>query len=159
MSEPEPSERTETTEEGQRSRRFPARPARVKLVAAERKFEGEEAWIETTLFYDGKTYVGRSASVLKSDAAGGTRRSVLATMHAIEQLVAGQFQMELDRVDRNTMFDREFVCVLVKVTFEGKTFELYGTCLSGEDVTLTAARATLDALNRYVEIALHWTDW
>lgn len=162
MTEPEPTpseQETAPAADAERARRFPSRPPRVRLVSAERKFEGDESWIETTLFYDGVSYVGRSGRVNIADAVGGTRRSVLATMDAVDQLVRGQFTMKLEQVDRATMFEREHVCVLIKVSFEGKEFELYGNCLSGEDVALTAARATLDALNRYIEIALHWTEW
>ena len=85
----------------------------------------------------------------------GVHRAVAtATLRAVEQLVDGQVRFELDHLEVTPMgTDRTVVVALTLLTGRGAE-RLTGAAGVREDVRQAVIRATLDALNRRLEILL-----
>ena len=85
----------------------------------------------------------------------GVHRAVAtATLRAVEQLVEGQVRFELDHLEVTPMgTERTVVIALTLLTGRGAE-RLTGAAAVREDVRQAVIRATLDALNRRLEMLL-----
>jgi hypothetical protein len=89
-----------------------------------------------------------------SETNNPLRAAALATLGAVERAVDGRFVCVLADVDRVSALGKDLIAVLVNVDFEGKQFQLFGSCqVAGNEVD-AAVKAALNATNRFVELAL-----
>ena len=128
--------------------------ARLKFDSVEEKSEDGKLWMEVQLAFNGRPIVGRSPAVDESESRAGVRRAALATLDAIEQFVDRQFTCELQEVDRVQALGKELIVLLITITFEDRTIQLFGSCRAADDIAEAAAKAALDATNRYIDIVL-----
>jgi len=127
---------------------------RLKFDRVEEQAEDGKVWMEVTLTFEGEPITGRSPKVDESEARGGIRRAALATLSAIETFVDGQFRCDLQEVDRVQALGKELVVLLITINFEGRTIQLFGSCRAVDEIAEAAAKAALDATNRYIDIVL-----
>ena len=128
--------------------------SRLKFDKVEEHAADGEVWMDVSLTFGGKTVVGSSPRVVQDESRVGIRRSALATLDAIEKFVDRQFTCELQEADRVQALGKELVVLLISIQFEGRTIQLFGSCRAGESVAVAAAKAALDATNRYIDIVL-----
>ena len=95
---------------------------------------------------DGESHVGKASSDLSS--AGRYRAIALATVDALNQLLAPDCRLAVDDVRRLPMAERQAVLVGLRLTLAGRTEALLGACYEREDPNFAAALAALDAVNR-----------
>jgi len=127
---------------------------RLKFDRVEEKSDDGKVWMEATLTFSGRTITGQSPSIDEFESRAGIRRAALATLDAIEAFVERQFRCELQEVDRVQALGKELVVLLITINFEGRSIQLFGSCRAGEEIAEAAAKAALDATNRYVDIVL-----
>ena len=77
-----------------------------------------------------------------------------ATLRAVEELVDGQVRFELDHLEVSPMGNERTVVVALTLLSARGTERLTGAAAVREDVRQAVIRATLDALNRRVEVLL-----
>lgn len=131
------------------------RPARLKFDRVDHRSENDKEWVEVTLSFEGRTLTGRSPATDPAEGRAGVRRTAMATLQAIEGFVDNQFKCELQEVDRVKALGKELVVLLINLDFEGRHIQLFGSCRITDDVTGAAAKAALDATNRYIDIVLN----
>jgi hypothetical protein len=127
---------------------------RLKLERVEEQSEDGRVWMEVTLTFGGQSVVGKSPAVDEGESRAGIRRAALATLDAIETFVGRQFRCELQEVDRVHALGKELVVLLITMDFEGRTIQLFGSCRAADETAEAAAKAALDATNRYIDIVL-----
>jgi len=128
---------------------------RLKFDRIEEKSDDAGLWMEVSLTQGGRMVVGRSPSVEAGESRDGIRRAALATLDAIETFVDREFSCDLQEVDRVHALGKELVVLLINLKFEGRQIQLFGSCRAGEEVREAAAKAALDATNRYIDIVLN----
>ena len=128
---------------------------RLRFDRIEEKSDDAGLWMEVTLTQGERSVVGRSPSVDSGETRDGIRRAALATLDAIETFVDRQFSCDLQEVDRVHALGKELVVLLINLRFEGRQIQLFGSCRAGEEVREAAAKAALDATNRYIDIVLN----
>jgi hypothetical protein len=131
---------------------------RLKFDRVEEQSDDGKVWMEVTLTFEGRAITGRSPKVDESEARGGIRRAALATLAAIETFVDGQFRCNLQEVDRVQALGKELVVLLITIDFEGRHIQLFGSCRAVDEIAEAAAKAALDATNRYIDIVLSKRD-
>jgi hypothetical protein len=121
--------------------------ARMHLVSS-----GLDVTASVTLSSGEATATGEARG---SASQTGVHRAVAtATLRAVEQLVEGQVRFELDHLEVTPMgTERTVVVALTLLTGRGAE-RLTGAAGVREDVRQAVIRATLDALNRRLEILL-----
>lgn len=82
------------------------------------------------------------------------KAAAVATLDAVEQAVAGRFRCALADLDHVTALGKDLIAVLVDIDFEGKQFQLFGSCQKSGSELDVAVKAALNATNRFVELAL-----
>ena len=127
--------------------------SRLRLDGVETREEDGTQSKVVTLSFNGEPVVGRH-SVDDDDPRTAIRAVALATLDAVEQFVSSRFTCELQEVDRVHALGKELVVLLINIDFEGRHIQLFGSCRAGDEVTEAAAKAALDATNRYIDIAL-----
>lgn len=96
-----------------------------------------------------------SAAAIDSEAGlGPLRAAAAATLLAIQQAVVGRFTCALEDLDRVNALGKELIAVLVRVDFDGREFQLFGSCQIGPDEPAAAVKAALNATNRFVDLAM-----
>jgi hypothetical protein len=96
-----------------------------------------------------------NAAAIDSDVGlGPLRAAAAATLIAIQQAVTNRFTCRLEDLDRVNALGKELIAVLVKVDFDGREFQLFGSCQIGSDEAGAAVKATLNATNRFVDLAM-----
>lgn len=128
--------------------------ARLKFDRVQEHAAGGEVWMDVTLTFNGEAFLGSSPRVVADETRVGIRRAALATLVAIEKFVDHQFSCELQEADRVQALGKELVVLLISIQFEGRAIQLFGSCRAGESVADAAAKAALDATNRYIDIVL-----
>ena len=131
------------------------RPARLKFDHIDQKAEGGKEWVEVTLSFGGRSVTGTSPATEPAEGRSGVRRTAMATLDAIETFVDNQFKCDLQEVDMVKALGKELVVLLINLDFEGRRIQLFGSCRINEDVMGAAAKAALDATNRYIDIVLN----
>jgi hypothetical protein len=93
-------------------------------------------------------------SASETESGKPLRAAVLATLEAVEKAVDGRFRCGLADLDHVNALGKNLVAVLVNVDFEGKQFQLFGSCqISGDEID-AAVKSALNATNRFVELAM-----
>jgi hypothetical protein len=126
-----------------------ARPAiaRMHLVSS-----GLDVTASVTLSSGDATATGEARGA--ASQTGVHRAVATATLRAVEQLVDGQLRLELDHLEVTPMgTERTVVIALTLLTSRGAE-RLTGAAAVREDVRQAVIRATLDALNRRLEMLL-----
>jgi hypothetical protein len=126
-----------------------ARPAiaRMHLVSS-----GLDVTASVTLSSGESTATGEARGA--ASQTGVHRAVATATLRAVEQLVEGQLRLELDHLEVTPMgTERTVVIALTLLTSRGAE-RLTGAAAVREDVRQAVIRATLDALNRRLEMLL-----
>lgn len=129
--------------------RAAARPSisRMHLVSS-----GLDVTAAVTLSSGERTAVGEARGA--ASQSGVHRAVATATLRAVEDLVDGQVRLELDHLEITPMgSDRTVVVSLSLLTGRGAE-RLTGAAAVREDVRQAVIRATLDALNRRLEMLL-----
>jgi hypothetical protein len=141
---------TEVEEAGRvPEQRSAARPAisRMHLVSS-----GLDVTASVTLSSTTRTATGEAKGA--ASQTGVHRAVASATLRAVEQLVDEQVRFELDHLEVTPMgTERTVVVALTLLTSRG-TERLTGAAAVREDVRQAVIRATLDALNRRLEMLL-----
>ena len=119
----------------------------------ERERDGQRS-TEVTLTYNGRPVVGRSHHAEEAGGRTAIRHVALATLDAIEGFVDRRFTCDLQEVDLVHALGKELVVLLINIDFEGRRIQLFGSCRAGDKVAEAAAKAALDATNRYIDIVL-----
>jgi len=125
-----------------------ARPsiAKMHLVSA-----GLDVTASVTLASTGRLAVGEARGTATS--SGVHKAVALATIRAVEQLVDG-IRIELEHLDVTEMGSERTVVVLLTLLTERGGETLTGAATVRDDVRQAVIRATLDALNRRLELLL-----
>ena len=130
----------------QRSAHRPA-IARMHLVSS-----GLDVTASVTLSSGVRTAVGEARGA--ASQSGVHRAVATATLRAVEELVDGLVRVELDHLEITPMgTERTVVVALSLLTAQGAE-RLTGAAAVREDVRQAVIRATLDALNRRLEMLL-----
>lgn len=126
-----------------------ARPsiARMHLVSS-----GLDVTASVTLSSGDRTAVGEARGA--ASQTGVHRAVAAATLRAVEQLVDGQVRFELDHLEITPMGNERTVLVSLALLTSKGTERLTGAAGVREDVRQAVIRATLDALNRRLEMIL-----
>jgi hypothetical protein len=126
-----------------------ARPsiARMHLVSS-----GLDVTASVTLSSGERTAVGEARGA--ASQTGVHRAVASATLRAVEELVDGQVRFELDHIEVTPMGTERTVLVALTLLTGRGTERLTGAAGVREDVRQAVIRATLDALNRRLEMLL-----
>ena len=129
--------------------RTAARPsiARMHLVSS-----GLDVTASVTLSSGVRTAVGEARGA--ASQSGVHRAVATATLRAVEELVDGQVRFELDHLEVTPMGSERTVLVSLTLLTGKGTERLTGAAGVREDVRQAVIRATLDALNRRLEMLL-----
>jgi hypothetical protein len=125
---------------------------RVRFDRAELEREAAgRCRVVVTLSHAGRTI---QASASESDqGVGPLKAAAVATLKAIEEAVGGRLTCSLADLDHVNALGRDMIAVLVNIEFEGKQAQLFGSCQIADDEINAAVKATLNATNRFVELA------
>ncbi|MBL8149078.1 MAG: hypothetical protein JNN15_04040 [Blastocatellia bacterium] len=129
-----------------------ARPARLRFDAISQIEKADGCYqIVAHLSYKGRELTGYSElSGLNRDLEA----AATAVLKAVEEFVRNRVECQLIELDRISALGKELIVLLVRVRFNGKEVQIFGSCKASEDLLESSARAALDATNRYVELAL-----
>jgi|GEM_PF-6729380 len=126
------------------------RPRRSRLVDVKlTSRELTEVSAEVALSFSDR--VARGSDRGQSGELSVLRTVANATLRAVEKLSDGRLHCRLAELNRVRAFGRELVMVLVEVEAGGERAQLLGKCYVTERLEEAAARAALDATNRYFE--------
>jgi len=95
---------------------------------------------------DGREFVGEAVGM--TSQAGELRCSAEATVHALQQAVSHDVELELLGVKAVRAFDATVVIVSLSVRMEGNAWRMVGSYLTETDPPRGAALAVLNATNR-----------
>ena len=115
--------------------------------------QAAEARCEVTAEFTFGGKVIQSSAEGSSTEDGPLKAAACASLKAIEQAVERRFTCVLEDLDHVSALGKNLIAVLVKVEFEGREFQLFGSCQVSGDNLGAAVRATLNATNRFVELA------
>ncbi|MCS6885319.1 MAG: hypothetical protein RMM17_09125 [Acidobacteriota bacterium] len=107
--------------------------------------------ISVTLSYREQIY---QSSACGSIDGNEVELAAEACLKAVEQFVQGHFSCQLIEADMLHVLGRPTIVLLVRIPFEGREIEIFGSCKISSNVLEAAARAALDATNRYVELVI-----
>jgi hypothetical protein len=126
-----------------------ARPSisRMHLVSS-----GLDVTATVTLCSNDRTAVGEARGA--ASQTGVHRAVATATLRAVELLVDGQIRFELDHLEITPMGSERTVLVSLTLLTARGTERLTGAAGVREDVRQAVIRATLDALNRRLQMIL-----
>lgn len=129
--------------------RLAARPAiaRMHLVSS-----GLDVTASVTLSSGERIALGEARGA--ASQSGVHRAVATATLRAVEELVDGQVRFELDHLEIAPMGSERTVLVALTLLTSKGTERLTGAAGVREDVRQAVIRATLDALNRRLEMLL-----
>ena len=81
------------------------------------------------------------------------RAVAVATLRATQEATRHRFRCHLADLDHVHALGKNLIAVLVDINFEGKDVQVFGSCpISGSELD-AAAKAALNATNRFVELA------
>ncbi len=121
--------------------------ARMHLVSS-----GLDVTASVTLSSGDRVAVGEASGA--ASQSGVHRAVASATLRAVEELVDGQVRFELDHIEITPMGSERTVLVALTLLTGRGTERLTGAAGVREDVRQAVIRATLDALNRRLEMLL-----
>ena len=131
------------------AQRAPIRPSisRMHLVSS-----GLDVTASVTLSSGERTAVGEARGA--ASQTGVHRAVAAATLRAVEQLADDQVRFELDHIEVTPMGSERTVLVSLTLLTGRGAERLTGAAAVREDVRQAVIRATLDALNRRLEMLL-----
>ena len=94
-----------------------------------------------------------SAEPYRGEGIGQLRAAAMATLTAVQKAMEGQFTCRLADLDHVHALGKHLIAVLVDIHFEGKDVQVFGSCPIQESELDAAAKAVLNATNRFVELA------
>lgn len=121
--------------------------AKMHLVSA-----GLDVTASVTLASGGRTAVGEARGLASPSAVH--RAVATATLRAVEQLVGSGVRVELEHLEVANMGAERTVVVLLTLLTDRGGESLTGAAAVRDDVRQAVIRATLDALNRRLELLL-----
>jgi len=128
------------------------RARRLRFDKAELFVEGESCRITVTFTFGGRQFTADATGA--SDPAGQLRTAATATVNAIQRIASDRFKCSLADIDHVRALGKELIAVLVDIDFEGKQTQVFGSCqMVGSEIDV-AVKATLNATNRLVELAM-----
>jgi hypothetical protein len=136
----------------------PARPPRLRYDGIERSFRGDnsECEIAVKLSFEDQTYQGRCQGNVGEESE--LELAARAALIAVGEFVQNRFECELIDVDRVEAIGSKLIVLLVRVRYQDRELQIFGSCRAGHNLLDASARAALDATNRYVELALANSD-
>jgi hypothetical protein len=111
----------------------------------------EECSVEVALSLAGRIF--QKTITGKNDEIGRLKSAALATLEAVTESVEKRFTCTLADLDHVHALGKNLIAVLVDVHFEDKDFQVFGSCQITGNVMDAAAKAALNATNRFVELA------
>ena len=114
--------------------------------------EGLDVTASVTLSGAGRIAVGEARGV--ASQTGVHKAVATATLRAVEELVGGAIRVELEHLEVTTMGHEKTVVVLLTLLSAQGSEPLTGAAAVRDDVRQAVIRATLDALNRRLELLL-----
>jgi hypothetical protein len=121
--------------------------AKIHLVS-----EGLDVTASVTLSGAGRIAVGEARGL--ASQSGVHKAVATATLRAVEELVGGSVRVELEHLEVTTMGHEKTVVVLLTLLSAQGSEPLTGAAAVRDDVRQAVIRATLDALNRRLELLL-----
>ncbi len=82
------------------------------------------------------------------------RATANATLDGIKEAIDRRFACTLADLDHVHALGKNMIAVLVDIDFEGKQFQVFGSCQITSTEMDAAAKAALNATNRFVELAM-----
>lgn len=134
------------------------KPVWLELERIDERHDNTKAWVEVTLGFNEVTRTGRSPSVSVKSGRHGIRRTVLGTLRAIELFFEWRFTCELVEVEHVLVLGAPLIAARVAIRIDDERVELFGTARVEGDLQEAAAKATLDATNRYIDAVLRLPD-
>jgi hypothetical protein len=107
--------------------------------------------VEVALSFAGRTI--QKTATGKSDEIGRLKSAAVATLEAVKEIVEQRFDCTLADLDHVHALGKNLIAVLIDINFEGKDFQVFGSCQITDNVLDAAAKAALNATNRFVELA------
>jgi hypothetical protein len=127
------------------------RNERLRFDYVKAQESSEECAVEVALSFAGRT-IGKTVTG-KSDEIGRLKSAAVATLEAVQEVVEQRFDCTLADLDHVHALGKNLIAVLVDISFEGKDFQVFGSCQITDNVMDAAAKAALNATNRFVELA------
>jgi hypothetical protein len=121
--------------------------AKIHLVSS-----GLDVTASVTLASGTRTAAGEAHGV--ASQSGVHKAVAMATLRAVEELVGGAVRVELEHLEVTMMGSERTVVVRLTLLSHAGTELLTGAAAVREDVRQAVIRATLDALNRRLELLL-----
>lgn len=128
--------------------------ARLRFDRITKHDQAGKQWVAVKLTFANEPVEGRSPEIDPAEGGSSIRPVALATLDAVEEFVDRRFKCELQEVDRVHALGKELVVLLINMEFEDRRIQLFGSCRVSDSVEEAAAKAALDATNRYVDIIL-----
>jgi hypothetical protein len=126
---------------------------RLRFDHAELREDANRGCVVEVTFTFGELVVKTSAAG-ECDGIGPLKTAAAAAIKAIEQAVDGRFGCSLADLDHVNALGKDLIAVLVNVSFEDKQVQVFGSCqISGNEID-SAVKATLNATNRFFELAM-----
>jgi hypothetical protein len=95
----------------------------------------------------------RATEGCTAETASQLRAAAMAALQAIQVAVGNRFTCRLADLDHVHALGKNLMAVLVDINFEGKDVQVFGSCPTNESELDAAAKAALNATNRFVELA------
>jgi hypothetical protein len=111
----------------------------------------EECSVEVGLSFAGRT-IQKTVNG-KSDEISRLKSAATATLEAVREAIEERFDCTLADLDHVHALGKNLIAVLVDISFEGRDFQVFGSCQIAGSVMDAAAKAALNATNRFVELA------
>jgi hypothetical protein len=127
------------------------RTERLRFDYVKAEESSEECVVEVALSLGGRTILKTAKS--ERDELCRLKSAAIATLEAVKESVGNRFDCALADLDHVHALGKNLVAVLVDINFEGKDFQVFGSCQIGESEMDAAAKAALNATNRFVELA------
>lgn len=111
----------------------------------------EDCVVEVALGFVGRPILKTVTG--KSDELGRLKSAAVATLAAVKEVSQGRFDCALADLDHVHALGKNLIAVLIDINFGGKDFQVFGSCQITDSVLDAAVKATLNATNRFVELA------
>jgi hypothetical protein len=119
--------------------------------AQAREAEDGQLLVEVVFTFGGRTF--EAAVAYSREGKGALEAAAEATLKAIQEAVEGRFSCALVDLDHVNALGKDLIAVLVDVNFEGRQVQVFGSCQKAGTEIDAAVKATLNATNRFVELA------
>jgi hypothetical protein len=114
--------------------------------------QGGQCRVEVIFTFGGKPI--KATATGAGEGKGPLQAAAEATLKAIQEAVEGRFSCTLVDLDHVNALGKDLIAVLVDVGFEGRQVQVFGSCQRASPEIDAAVKATLNATNRFVELAM-----